>query len=210
MKTISVIIGLFLFVSISVFSTENSVKLPPHDLNSNTSLTSALKNRKSCRSYSDKGISTQVLSDLLWSAFGVNRTNGKRTAPTAMNTQNITIYVAMKSGVYIYDAIDNTLKQYLKDDIRNQIGYQEFVSIVPVDLIFVADLSKSKSSEKDKIFYSAMNTGYISQNVYLFCSANNLGTVAVGWMKKDKLAKILKLNKNQRIILAQPVGYPKL
>ena len=198
----------FLF-NCSIFAANNNIKLPKPNLKSNTSIMSALSNRKSCRSYSTKNISTQTLSDLLWAASGINRPDGKRTAPSAMNTQNITIYAAMKNGVYKYDAKNNILTKILNKDIKAQIGHQKFLETVPIDLIFVADLSNSKVTDKDQMFYSALNTGYISQNVYLFCAANSLGTVAVGWVQRDKLLKTLTLNKNQHIILAQPVGYPK-
>ena len=147
----------------------------------------------------------------MWAGFGLNRKDGKRTAPTAVNAQNITVYAAMEKGVYKYDPEKLQLRPVLNKDIRKDLGYQKFLQRVPVDLIFVADLSSTKfnkMSKDDRMFYSAMNTGYISQNIYLYCASENLATVAVGWVKRDAVSKLLKLGKYQKVMLAQPVAYP--
>lgn len=136
----------------------------------------ALNNRKSTRNFSTKEISNQVLSNLLWAAYGFNRHEQKmRTVPSAWNIQNINVYVAKSYGLYLYDAASNILKLVLKEDIRNNTGTQHFVNDVPVNLIYVADLSMmSKVGDKAK-FYSAAHAGFIAQNVYLFCASFNLG-----------------------------------
>ena len=149
-----------------------------------------------------------MLSNLLWAAFGINRANsGKRTAPSAMNWQEIDIYVAMKSGLYLYNAGQNLLEPVLAQDIREHVGVQDFTQTAPVNLIYVADYTRMSGDNKSKNFYSATDTGFISQNVYLFCSSEGLATVVLGWVNKPQLAKVMKLKKTQKIILTQPVGY---
>ncbi|HRZ86285.1 MAG TPA: SagB/ThcOx family dehydrogenase [bacterium] len=177
-------------------------------------LMEALKERKTSRAFSGKELSDELLSNLLWAAAGVNRPDsGKRTAPTAVNWQEIDIYVALKSGLYLYDAPSHSLKPVLAKDIRESVGMQPFVKEAPVGLIFVADFAKMagayQPSDEDKKFYSATDTGYISQNVYLFCASEGLATVALGMVDRPSLAAIMKLRPEQRIILSQPVGYPK-
>jgi len=175
------------------------------------SLMSALKNRKSTRSFSSQPLPQQMLSDLLWAAFGVNRPDiGFRTAPSPMNTQEIEIYVATADGLYLYDARFHQLVQLSTEDIRSLCGRQGFVANAPLNLIYVADFSKLGDREEDKkLFYAAADTGFISQNVYLFCAAFGLGTVVRAWVDRPVLAAKINLRKEQRIILAQTVGYPK-
>jgi SagB-type dehydrogenase family enzyme len=171
----------------------------------------ALKNRKSTRSFSNKPLPRQLLSDLLWVAFGVNRPeNGYRTAPSPMNTQEIDIYAAEAKGLYLYDARFHQLVELSTEDIRSLCGTQGYVAHAPLNLIYVANFSKFGDMEDErKIFYSAADTGFISQNVYLFCAAFGLGTVVRDWIDRPKLAKKCRLRKEQKIILAQTVGYPK-
>ncbi len=132
-----------------------------------------------------------------------------RTAPSAWNIQNIKIYVAESNGLYLYDAANNILKLILKEDIREYTGTQNFVKDVPVNLIYVADFSMmSKVGEKAE-FYSAAQTGFIAENVYLFCASFNLGTVIRDLINRDTLKKAMNLKDNEEIILAQSIGYQK-
>lgn len=174
-------------------------------------LMQVLKDRKSSREFSTEKLPEQVLSNMLWAAFGVNRPDsGKRTAPSAVNWQEIDIYVATADGLFLYDAKAHTLKPILAEDIRAATGRQAFVKEAPVNLIFVADFSKmGRASEDDKVFYSAADTGFISQNVYLYCASEGLATVVRGLVDRPALRKIMKLRDDQKIILAQTVGYPK-
>jgi SagB-type dehydrogenase family enzyme len=174
-------------------------------------LMQALKDRSSSRSFSQDKLSVQVLSNLLWAAFGINRLDmGKRTAPSAMNWQEIDIYVALAEGLYLYDAKNLTLNPVLSEDIRALTGRQEFVKNVPVNLVYVADFSRMGSAAgEDKDLYSAADTGFIGQNVYLFCASEGLATVARGSIDRQALAKAMKLRSDQKIILAQSVGYQK-
>jgi len=170
-----------------------------------------LKDRSSSRSFSTEKLHVQVLSNLLWAAFGINRPDaGKRTAPSARNWQEIDIYVAMADGLYLYDAKNHVLKPVLSGDIRSMTGRQDFVKDAPVNLIYLADFSKKGDATKDdKEIYSAADTGFISQNVYLFCSSEGLATVVHGAIDREALAKAMKLRPEQKIILAQTIGYPK-
>jgi nitroreductase len=186
------------------------VPLPPPDTTGGMPLMQALHNRQSTRRYSDRKLSEKTLSNLLWSAFGVNRQARKmRTAPSAMNRQEIEVYAAMREGLFRYDAFANRLQPVLSEDIRALTGKQDFVSVVPVNLIYVATVSMDTTvAEAERIFYPAADCGFISQNVYLFCASEGLGTVVRGMVDKPALAKKMGLRPDQRILLAQSVGYP--
>jgi SagB-type dehydrogenase family enzyme len=187
------------------------IKLPSPEKNGGKPLMQALNARKSIRAFDIKrGIPEQELANLLWAAFGINREKSlMRTAPSAHNAQEIDIYVAMQSGLYLYRAQDNVLHKIMDSDVRGYAGKQSFIKDAPLVLIFVADYKKmSDDPQEIKDFYSAIDTGYISQNVYLYCASADLGTVAIGYCDKELLKKAMKLATNQRIILTQPVGYP--
>ncbi len=173
-------------------------------------LMQALKERKSVRHFSAEKLSQQTLSNLLWAAFGVNRTDEKkRTAPSAMNRQEIDVYVAMEEGAFRYDAFVNQLLPILKEDIRATTGPQDFVKTAPVNLVYVATVyANSRFPESDMMLFIAADAGFISQNVYLFCASEGLGTVVRGMVDREALAQKLGLRTDQKIILAQSVGYP--
>lgn len=174
-------------------------------------LMQVLKDRRSSRSYSDKMLDKQVLSNLLWAGFGINQPeSGKRTAPSAHNWQEIDIYVATGDGLYLYDAKKHMLNPIHTEDIRAVTGTQSFVKEAPVNLVFVADYARTGKSDMDeKVFYSTTDAGFISQNVYLYCASEGLATVVRGLVDRPALARAMKLRSDQRIILAQSVGYPK-
>jgi SagB-type dehydrogenase family enzyme len=195
----------------SVYSVElKPVKLPAVQKDGGKTLMQALSDRKTSREFSNEKLPLQVLSNLLWAAWGINRPQtGGRTAPSAVNWQEIEIYVAMQEGLYIYDAKEHALNPVLAKDIRAATGLQDFVKDVPINLIYVADFSKITASDQDKVFYSAADTGFISQNVYLYCASEGLATVVRNLVDKPALAKTMNLKPEQRIILTQTVGYPK-
>jgi len=186
------------------------ITLPAPQKTGGTPLMEALAARKTGRSFSGRDLPEQVLSNLLWAAFGVNRPGGKRTAPSAMNWQEVDVYVAMKKGLYRYDAAGHTLEPVAAKDLRAATGTQDFVGEAPINLVFVADLSKMGNSPDDrKEMVAYADTGFISQNVYLFCASEGLATVVRGLIDKEALAPEMKLRADQRIILAQTVGYPQ-
>ena len=180
-------------------------------MDSGRPLMQVLKDRSSSRAFSTEKLPRQVLSNMLWAAFGVNRPDsGKRTAPSAVNWQEIDIYVATADGLYLYDAKAHALQPVLAQDIRALTGRQPFVQEAPVNLVYVADFSRMGKAKVDgKVFYSAADTGFISQNVYLYCASEGLATVVRGLVNKPALAKAMRLRPDQRIILAQSVGYTK-
>ena len=169
-----------------------------------------LKDRKSTRDFGPGTLSPQTLSNLLWAAFGINRPDGHRTAPSAQNWQEVSIYVAAPEGVYVYDAKDNVLNPVLTGDFRAATGTQSFVKDAAVNLVYVSDLSKTGRAASSEVMLStAADVGFIAQNVYLYCASEGLGTVVRGSMDKPALAKTLNLQSTQKIILAQSVGYPR-
>ena len=174
-------------------------------------LMQVLKDRSSSREFSNEKLPMQVLSDMLWAAFGVNRPeSGKRTAPSANNRQEIDIYVATADSLYLYDAKAHMLMPVLAEDIRTMTGTQSYVQEAPVNLIYVSDFSKmGDAEESQKYVTSSANTGFISQNVYLYCASEGLATVVRGSIDKPALEKTMRLRPDQKVILAQSVGYPK-
>ena len=216
MKTRSVFAACITLMVLAVFPLTicglelKAVKLPAPQTQGGKPLMQVLKERKSLREFSPRELSLQVLSDMLWAANGINRPeSAHKTAPSAMNMQEIDIYVAKSDGLYLYDAAANELVPVVLEDIRALTGTQPFVKGAPVNLIYVADLSKmSRLSAETADFYSATDTGFVSENVYLFCSSSGLATVVRGMMGRDALARAMKLGPRQKIILAQTVGYP--
>ena len=184
------------------------ITLPQPQTDGGRPLMQVLKDRKTTRDFTADKLSPQMLSNLLWAAFGVNRPDGRRTAPSAMNRQEIDIYVATADGLFVYNAQANRLEPVLAQDIRAATGTQAFVATAPLDLVYVADLAKA-GSEPDADLYTAADTGFIAQNVYLFCASEGLATVVRGSIDRASLGKAMKLHPEQKIILAQTVGYPK-
>jgi SagB-type dehydrogenase family enzyme len=172
-------------------------------------LLEVLAKRSSSREFSAEPLPENVLSNMLWAAAGINRPDsGKRTAPTAMNKQEIDVYVATERGIYLYDAKSHSLKMVATGDLRGLTGKQDYVREAAVNLIYVADYSRMRSSS-DQELYAAADTGFISENVYLYCASAGLATVVRAYIDKPALAKAMKLKADQKIILAQSVGYPK-
>jgi SagB-type dehydrogenase family enzyme len=202
---------LFLFSNLSIAEDLKPIQLPNPQMGGGKPLMQALKERQSSREFGAEKLPIQVLSNLLWAAGGVNREDSqKRTAPSAHDWREIDIYVATADGLFLYDPSVNVLKPVLSEDIRELTGKQPFVKVAPVNLIFVANYSRmSGASDEDKTFYSAADTGFISQNVYLFCASEGLATVVRGYVDKPALAQKMKLAPDQAITLAQTVGYPK-
>ncbi|HAM39696.1 MAG: hypothetical protein A2474_01770 [Elusimicrobia bacterium RIFOXYC2_FULL_34_12] len=200
-----------LIVPSLVFGQERKViKLPKPQLEIGKPLMQVLKNRKSSREFSNKKLSEQTLANLLWAGYGINRSDGKRTAPSSMNMQETSIYVATDDGLYLYDAKENVLNLIIKEDIRALTGKQLFVKDAPINLIYVSDISKmGKMAEKDIYLNAGADVGFIAQNVYLYCASEGLATVVRGYVDVAMLSKKMNLKNNQKIILAQSVGYHK-
>lgn len=201
-----------LVFSAQIFAQElKPIQLPRPQMDGGKPLMQALKERKSSRNFSSEILPPQVMANLLWAAFGINRPEtGHRTAPSAMNQQEIDIYVTLANGLYRYDARANALQPVLAGDIRAVTGQQDFVKDAPLNLVYVADYARmSKAPVEDKLVWAGVGAGCISQNVYLFCASEGLATVVRGSFDKPALAKAMKLRYDQTIILTQTVGYPK-
>lgn len=187
------------------------VPLPAPRMEGGKPLMQALKERHSSREFADREIPLQVLSDLLWAAAGINRPeSGKRTAPSAINWQEVEVYVVLASGAYLYDAEGNALRWVASKDVRNLAGMQEFAATAPLNLVYVADTAKMTRVEPEKWpFYYGADTAFISENVYLFCASEGLATVVRASIDAPPLAKALNLPETKKITLAQTIGYPK-
>lgn len=184
------------------------ITLPKPQTTGGMPLMEALAARKTSRSFSSKQLSMQQLSSLLWAATGVNREDGRLTAPTARNAQQIDTYVYTTTNVYLYIPKDNILKMVAEGDHRSEVGRQPFAAEAPVILVYVANYDKMQGfDEESNAFYGATDCGNIGQNVYLYCAANGLSTVELGSIQRDKIKELLGFN--GRAQLAQPVGFPK-
>jgi SagB-type dehydrogenase family enzyme len=205
----------FIFTIIMSFQSVSAqpagdIQLPEPKTTGGMPLFDALSNRQSSRSFSEKELDLQTLSGLLWSAHGFNRKEDKkRTSPTSRNKQEMEVYVAMKSGLYLYDAWENKLVLKVAEDIRAVTGLQDYVAGAPVNLIFVANMEKVEDPESERqLKASHINTGYIAQNVYLFCAAEGLATVSRAMFDNEILSGAMQINPLQKIVLCQTVGYP--
>jgi len=189
---------------------DSVVSLPKPDTSGGMPLMRALKARKSSRLFSKRPLPDQVLSNLLWAAFGINRPDGHRTAPSARNWQEISVYAVTETGAYLYDARTHALRLVVGGDLRGKTGTQDFVAQAPLDLVYVADLSKIDSrSDDDRAMYTGADCGVIAQNVYLACASEGLAVVVRASIDRPALAAAIHLTRDQRIILSQTVGYPK-
>ena len=186
------------------------IALPVPDREGGLPLMEAIAKRHSARAFARKELPLPVLSNLLWATFGVNRADGSRTAPSALNAQEIDVYVALPSGAYLYDAHANSLQLAAGSDVRRLTGYQDFVDEAPLDLVFVADYSRMKLVPvARRESYASVAAGAISQNLYLFAASNGLATVIRAWIDREAIADALGLAHDHQVLLSQTVGYPK-
>ena len=190
----------------------DTVKLVPPDLELPARLMTALKDRRSVREYDTQPLALRQLSELLWAANGVNREDGKRTSPAAVNQQIVDIYVVLPVGVFLYDAPGQRLLPVAAGDFRKLAGRQEFVTTAPVNLVYVADPARFKmrpglTIPADQILgWAQIAVGAMAQNVGLYCAAEHLGNVVRGLVDREGLGPVLKLRVEQAIVLAQTIG----
>ncbi len=209
MKLCCLFIPIFFEISCTLAQKQEPIKLPAPQTEGGKPLMQALKNRQSTRDFSTEKIPDQMLSNLLWAANGLNRET-KHTAPTALNNQEIDIYVVREDGTYFFDADAHTLTLVVAKDLRKLTGKQGFAAEAPLNLVLVANIDKFTGiSDEDKKIYSAADAAYISQNIYLFCASEGLATVVRAYVDKKELAKALNLKETQKIIFAQTVGFFK-
>lgn len=187
----------------------SAIMLPPENARGGAPLMEALSKRKSSREFAPDPLPLQLLSNLLWAAYGVNRPDGGRTAPSALDAQEIDLFVALPEGAYRYDAAAHELKLVSALDVRRVTGYQDFVDEAPLDLVFVADHGRMHSvpaGQREAFAHTA--AGAIAQNVYLFAAGNGLATVIRAWIDREAIANALGLTHDQQVLLSQTVGYP--
>ncbi len=187
------------------------LELPPVATGGGKPLMQALRARRSIREYADRPLTAQVLSGLLWAAFGINRpASGDRTAPSWRHFTAIDVYVATAEGVWRYEPSAHRLLPQLRGDIRAQTGTQDFAGTAPVNLVYAADRKRMRDAPPDdQRLYAFTDTGFIGQNVYLFCASEGLATVFRGSVDRERLARTMKLGGSQFITCAQTVGYPR-
>ena len=203
---------LCLFISVATFAADKVIRLPKPNLNRNSEVMEAFANRHSTREYAAKALTLNDLSDLLWAANGINRQEeGKRTAPSAMNKQDVDVYVVLPEATYLYDAKAHQLNLVVEGDHRGAVaGGQAFVKSAPVSLLLVSDLSRLGDAKNTHTqLMGAVDAGIVSQNISIFCSAAKLATVPRASMDTAKLKSVLKLTDTQLPLMNHPVGYHK-
>lgn len=185
--------------------------LPAANTTGGLPLMQALAQRQSQREFDPAPLPLQMLSDLLWAAAGINRPElAGRTAPSAMNAQEVDVYVALPEGLYRYAAPTQTLHLVSATDVRRVTGYQDFVDTAPLDLVLVADHARMKlvpAAQRETFAFAA--AGAMAQNVYLYCASSGLATVIRAWLDRDALAQAMGLTNDQQVLLSQTVGRPK-
>lgn len=186
-----------------------TIMLPPARRTGGMPLMEALAARRSSRDFDpSRDLDQQTLSNLLWAAWGINRTKG-RTAPSSHNRQEISLYVFLASGVFRYNQSEHSLEQLIEDDLRAATGTQPFVGQAAAEIALVSDTSKITGKSPQGVIESTYaDTGFICQNIYLFCASEGLATVARALIPKEELAARLELPEGHIITLVQTVGYP--
>lgn len=194
----------------AVGDSANSIALPPPVTEGGLPLMEALAHRHSSREFATEALAPPMLSNLLWAAHGINRSDGGRTAPSALNVQEIDVFVALATGAYRYDAAAHQLQRVAASDLRSVTGYQDFVDEAPLDLVYVADHARMRMVPvAQRESYASVAAGAIAQNVYLFAAGNGLATVIRAWIDRAAIADALGLTHDQQVLLAQTVGYPR-
>lgn len=187
----------------------STIELPAPDKRGGMPLMRALAVRHSSRKFAPDALPLPMLSGLLWAAFGMNRPGG-RTAPSAIDSQEVDVYVALPAGAYRYDAKSHSLKLVAASDLRRITGYQDFVDEAPLDLVYVADHGRMRMIPVAlRESYASASAGAIAQNVYLFAASSGLATVIRAWIDREAVADALGLDHDQQVLLSQTVGYPK-
>jgi len=188
----------------------SQIVLPDPEKRGGLPLMEALAQRQSLREFAADALPLPLLSGLLWAAYGVNRRDGGRTAPSALDAREVDVYVALPGGAYRYDADRNRLVLVADIDLRRVTGYQDFVDEAPLDLILIADHARlARVPAGQRALYSYAAAGAIAQNVYLFAASNALATVIRAWIDRSAVADALGLSHDQEVLLSQTIGYPK-
>ena len=209
MKTGVILVSALLSAGALIAQVQAPLELPAPQKTGGRPLMEALALRATSRAFDRRDLPVQQLSDLLWAAFGINRPDGKRTAPSAKNHQEMDLYVLLKQGAFRYHAQAHRLDRVSPADLRTFGGSQAFAWDAPVTLILVADLAKTGTGAlEQRREWAHIDAGYISQNIYLYCASAGLATGARAYVDKAPLGQRLSLRPDQLILLAQSVGFP--
>jgi nitroreductase len=183
--------------------------LPAPRKDSGKPLMQALQLRRSTREFSPRPLPPQILSELLWATYGVNRPSGDRTAPYWRHIMVVDVYAAMADGVWLYDPKGHALIPHLADDLRSQTGQQDFVGTAPLNLVYVVHGERMKDiPPEERRLYGSVDVAFAGQNVYLYCASEGLATVIRGAVDQAKLGRAMRLEDGQFVTFAQTVGYP--
>ncbi len=204
------IITILIFISTAIFAQEEILNLPEPKKEGGKPLMEALNERSSARNFRNQEMPMQKLSDMLWAAFGINRSeSGKRTAPTSRDVRDINIYVTTKDGAFQYMPEEHALKVITKKDVREHMGEQDFVADAAVNIVYVSDFSKYPDDDDDKkLMTASAHCGFIGQNVYLFAASDGLISVFRAMIDKDLIHGKLNLTEDEHVVYSQSVGYP--
>jgi len=173
------------------------IHLPEPNKTGKVTLMQALEDRHSDREFVERDVDELTLATLLWAAYGVNREDGKRTIPTAMDKKDLAVYVFNKDGIWLYDADNNLLKQISDQNQLSLFQKQDYMQAVPVVLVYTGSTAD----------YAAMHAGSAYQNVGLFAAANGMASIVRGFFDQEKVAEALKLPEGQRVIISQAIGW---
>lgn len=191
---------------------QDNIQLPKPSMDNSVTLMQSLQNRHSSREFADMDIPDDVLSTVLWAACGINRPeSGKITAPSAINAQDIVVYVVRKDGAYRYEPKENALAKVSNKDLRPLVaGRQSFAADAPISLVLVSDHSKfpGQMPDEPKARMGLIDAGYVSENICLICSALGLNTVPRMTMDTDALKKELGPDDSYDFIVNSQIGYP--
>lgn len=203
---------LLILTAITCFAQEPKIiSLPKPDMQFPVSVMEAIQMRSSSRAFSDKALSYQEIANIVWAGNGINRPEtGKRTAPSAHNWQDITLYVFLPEGVYLYLPKEHALQEVLHEDLRQLAGSQEYVKTTPLNIILVSDQAKMENTTaEDKALLSGADAAFVAENIYLYCAGKKLAVVVRAMIDRTTLSRKLHLSDEQKIILGQTIGFPQ-
>ena len=196
-----------MLLSIGMTKTQD-INFPEPDREGGMPLMKTLNERHTSRAFSSRELPVELMGNLFWAACGTTREK-YRTAPSAVNWQEVRAYAVTKDGIYLYHEQGHYLEKLIEGDFREFAGTQPFVKDAPLTIVLVADYTRMGNiGEEDRLKYSWADAAYISQNIYLFCTSENLNTGVRGLIDRELLSEKMQLDENHKIILAQCVGYP--
>ncbi len=194
--------------SLALADAAKTIDLPAPAQSGGTPVLTAMAKRKSARAFAGQALTPKQMSDLLWSAAGINRADGHRTVPSARNKQEVSVYAVTAAGAWLYDAANNRLVSVAEGDRRALTGSQDYVGNAAVNLVYVFDEAKAGGRSARDLQWGAVSAGAMCQNVYLYCASEGLACVVRGSFNAGPLAGALQLKPGQTVLITQSVGLP--